>query len=41
VTLPAGLGPRGLPLGVQWVGPYRGDRELLLAADAAAKVLAR
>ena len=41
VTLPAGLGPRGLPLGVQWVGPYRGDRELLLAVDAAAKVLAR
>jgi Asp-tRNA(Asn)/Glu-tRNA(Gln) amidotransferase A subunit family amidase len=41
ITLPAGLGPRGLPLGVQLVGPYRGDRELLLAAEAAAKVIAR
>ena len=32
VTLPAGFGARGLPLGVQVVGPYRQDHRLLRAA---------
>ena len=41
VTIPAALGHKGLPLGVQFVGPYRGDRSALLAADAAWKVLSR
>jgi Asp-tRNA(Asn)/Glu-tRNA(Gln) amidotransferase A subunit family amidase len=38
VTVPAGTGPRGLPLGVQLVGPRFGDEKLL---DAAAWVVAR
>jgi len=41
VTVPAGLGQKGLPLGVQFVGPYRGDSSVLLAADAAWKVMSR
>jgi Asp-tRNA(Asn)/Glu-tRNA(Gln) amidotransferase A subunit family amidase len=41
VTIPSGLGPKGLPLGVQFVGPYRGDTAVLLAADAARKLLSR
>ena len=37
VTLPAGTGPRGLPLGVQLVGPRHADDHLLsLAAWVAA-----
>ncbi len=38
VTLPAGTGPAGLPLGVQLVGPRFADERLL---DAAAWVQAR
>jgi amidase len=38
VTLPAGTGPKGLPLGVQLVGPRFADEKLL---DAAAWVEAR
>jgi Asp-tRNA(Asn)/Glu-tRNA(Gln) amidotransferase A subunit family amidase len=38
VTLPAATGPKGLPLGVQLVGPRRRDRALF---DAAAWVEAR
>jgi Asp-tRNA(Asn)/Glu-tRNA(Gln) amidotransferase A subunit family amidase len=38
VTLPAGIGPKGLPLGVQLVGPRFGDERLL---DAAAWVEAK
>jgi Asp-tRNA(Asn)/Glu-tRNA(Gln) amidotransferase A subunit family amidase len=29
VTVPAGVGPHRMPLGVQAVGPLRGDGELL------------
>ncbi len=32
VTLPAGTGPKGLPLGVQLIGPRFGDEALLSAA---------
>ena len=38
VTLPAGTGPKGLPLGVQLVGQRLADEKLL---DAAAWVAAR
>jgi len=38
VTLPAGTGRKGLPLGIQLVGPRFGDEALL---DAAAWVEAR
>jgi amidase len=38
VTLPAGAGPKGLPLGVQLVGPRFADERTL---DAAAWVEAR
>ncbi len=41
VTIPCGQGQKGLPLGVQFVGPYRGDTAVLLAADAARKILSR
>ncbi|MBC7781576.1 MAG: amidase [Proteobacteria bacterium] len=41
VTIPVGQGPKGLPLGVQFVGPYRGDSTVLLAADAAWKAISR
>ena len=41
VTIPAGLGQKALPLGVQFVGPYRGDKSVLLAADAAWKAISR
>jgi amidase len=33
VTVPAGTGPRGLPLGVQLVGHHGGDRDLLSWAE--------
>jgi Asp-tRNA(Asn)/Glu-tRNA(Gln) amidotransferase A subunit family amidase len=32
LTLPTGLGPRGLPLGIQLVGKFGGDRDLLAVA---------
>ncbi len=32
VTIPAGFGPRGLPLGLQIVGPQGGDDRVLSAA---------
>jgi Asp-tRNA(Asn)/Glu-tRNA(Gln) amidotransferase A subunit family amidase len=32
---------KALPLGVQFVGPYRGDSTVLLAADAAWKTISR
>jgi amidase len=38
LTLPAGTGPNGLPLGIQLVGPRFGDEALF---DAAAWVQAR
>ena len=41
VTIPAGIGQKALPLGVQFVGPYRGDSTVLLAADAAWKTISR
>lgn len=34
LTLPAGQGPQGLPLGVQLIGPFGADRSLLTAAKA-------
>jgi Asp-tRNA(Asn)/Glu-tRNA(Gln) amidotransferase A subunit family amidase len=40
VTLPFGTGPSGLPLGVQLVGSFDGDSELLAWADWAAAALA-
>jgi Asp-tRNA(Asn)/Glu-tRNA(Gln) amidotransferase A subunit family amidase len=39
VTLPWGLGPTGLPVGVQLVGARWGDRTVLAAADRVAAVL--
>ena len=32
ITLPAGLGPNGLPLGIQLVGSYRNDLHVLKTA---------
>ena len=32
ITIPVGRGPSGLPLGLQLVGPYRGDASLLKTA---------
>jgi Asp-tRNA(Asn)/Glu-tRNA(Gln) amidotransferase A subunit family amidase len=40
VTLPAGRGPNGLPIGVQLIGAYRRDAELLAAARWVAARLA-
>jgi Asp-tRNA(Asn)/Glu-tRNA(Gln) amidotransferase A subunit family amidase len=40
VTLPYGTGPRGLPLGVQFVGRYDADMELLAWAQWAERTLA-
>ncbi|WP_270933104.1 amidase [Falsiroseomonas oryzae] len=40
VTVPAGTGPRGLPLGAQLVGPHGGDRALLGWAEWLRSVLA-
>jgi Asp-tRNA(Asn)/Glu-tRNA(Gln) amidotransferase A subunit family amidase len=39
VNIPCGTGPRGLPLGVQLVGPGGADRETLAAADWAERQL--
>ncbi len=39
VTLPFGTGPKGLPLGVQLVGPFDGDMELLAWARWAEQAL--
>jgi Asp-tRNA(Asn)/Glu-tRNA(Gln) amidotransferase A subunit family amidase len=33
ITLPAGRGPQGLPLGVQLVADYDADEQLLLCAE--------
>jgi len=33
VTLPTGLTPGGLPVGVQVIGPFLGDRRLLRIAE--------
>ncbi|MDE2005294.1 MAG: amidase [Rhodospirillales bacterium] len=41
VTVPAGTGPRGLPLGVQIVAPFSQDRLALAAAGWVEAVLAR
>jgi Asp-tRNA(Asn)/Glu-tRNA(Gln) amidotransferase A subunit family amidase len=40
VTLPAGRGPAGMPLGVQLIGPYRRDAEFIRAARWVESVLA-
>ena len=40
VTLPAGLGPNGLPLGIQLVGPHRNDLHVLKTAKWVEGVLA-
>ena len=40
VTLPAGFGPNGLPLGIQLVGRYREDLHLLRVAKWAEATLA-
>jgi len=39
VTLPAGIGPLGLPLGIQLIGQRHRDRNLLDAAKAVAGYL--
>ena len=41
VTLPTGAGPSGLPLGVQLVGAFDADAELLGWAHWAAEILAQ
>ncbi len=41
VTLPCGSGPLGLPLGVQLVGPFDGDVELLAWAHWAERMIER
>lgn len=41
VTLPAGLTPNGLPLGLQFVAPFMADERLLIWAKALAKILGR
>lgn len=40
VTLPAGKGPRGLPLGVQLIGRHHDDARLLAAAETVEALLA-
>jgi Asp-tRNA(Asn)/Glu-tRNA(Gln) amidotransferase A subunit family amidase len=40
VALPVGVGPRGLPIGLQLVGPRYSDHRLLDVAEAVAAVLA-
>lgn len=39
ITLPAGEGPNGLPIGLQLVAPQYGDEALLAAAGAVAELL--
>ena len=39
VTLPAGFGPNGLPLGIQLVGEYRNDLHVLRTAKWVEAVL--
>jgi Asp-tRNA(Asn)/Glu-tRNA(Gln) amidotransferase A subunit family amidase len=39
VTLPYGTGPNGLPLGIQLVGPFRGDAKFIAAARWVEKTL--
>jgi Asp-tRNA(Asn)/Glu-tRNA(Gln) amidotransferase A subunit family amidase len=41
ITLPAGKGPNGLPLGVQLVGKFRDDASLISVARWAEEVLSR
>lgn len=41
ITLPAGFGPCGLPLGIQLVGAYHEDVELLRVAHWCERILAR
>lgn len=38
-VIPCGLGPTGLPFGIQVVGPFRGDARTLAAAGAIARAL--
>jgi amidase len=40
ITLPAGKGPAGLPVGVQLVGPYGADYALLACAQWAQAIVA-
>ena len=40
ITLPAGRGPNGLPVAIQLIGPYGGDRALLACAAWAEAALA-
>ncbi len=40
VTLPAGMNPQGLPLGLQFVAPFGGDERLLAWAQRLAEILA-
>jgi len=40
ITLPAGLSPEGLPLGIQLIGPLRQDAHLLRIADWFERLLA-
>jgi Asp-tRNA(Asn)/Glu-tRNA(Gln) amidotransferase A subunit family amidase len=39
ITLPAGRGPQGLPLGIQLVGDYDEDERLLLVAEWVRRLL--
>lgn len=41
VGLPVGVGPRGLPIGLQLVGPRYSDHRLLAVAEAVTAVVAR
>jgi Asp-tRNA(Asn)/Glu-tRNA(Gln) amidotransferase A subunit family amidase len=40
VTIPAGRGPQGLPIGIQFVAPYDADQRVLECAHWASQVLA-